>query len=492
MEEQKMKTNKILLTTILIITMLFTTTTAYAEVTIDGIKDALNGTRQTVENAKETLIAVTTMIANTFTDIQNSDWFAEAVKKMSESGIIKGYPDGTFKPDNPVTNGEFIKLITVATTGKDVGNSQTGHWAENYYNKGIELGLFTEADILKNQLGEGIPRQVMALLIANNFKGIKVDNYDLIQDSIMDLEESRYYQHEIIKAYGLGILTGYPDGTYKPDGTLTRAESTTVINRILNESERQIPDFTEEKEQANKEAYWQDDSEYDEMVKWIEDNNRNYSKETGLCKVTGDFRIENGRVIMIESSKNDYHEWMADDSVYKGMHEDIYYAIKTYYNFVKDNKDYCLVIAGNEGYSRVTVAVKEQSNYRHFMFDIRFSGKPLHIEGEVVSYVTQEFGGLFTDEEYDSKGIEWLRERSMIGNDEYIEINRDIFKHMYGDETGSKIIDYAKEVFIQRLNLDDSSAGVANLDLEPIVIGGYNVQHSDDVGNFLFIDRPKR
>ena len=65
---------------------------------------------------------------------------------MSDKVIIKGYPDGSFRPDNTVTYGEFIKMALIAGTGRDEGNSTPGHWASNYYNKALELNYFTEYD----------------------------------------------------------------------------------------------------------------------------------------------------------------------------------------------------------------------------------------------------------------------------------------------------------------------------------------------------------
>lgn len=478
--------------------MLFTTTTAYAEVTIDDVKDTLNGAKQTVEDAKETLMTVTDIIADTFTDIKNSDWFAEAVKKMSESGIIKGYPDGTFKPQKAVTYGEFIKLVVVAKTGPYIGNSPTGHWAERYYNTGIKLGLFTGADIKKTDLDEGIPREFMALMIANIFKGIKIDNYDLIQESIIDLQESKYYQHEIIKAYGLGILTGYPDGTYKPDGTLTRAESTTVINRILNEDQRQIPDLTEEKEQANKEAYWQDDKEYDALVKWIEENQRPkglqsgevYEKDYRVALNSFDFKLQDGKIVVIDASTDTYKEWTASNENYENIYEHIYNTFKMYKDYAEENELY-ISIGGNESLSRITIALQEKPSSTQHLFYFSFADT-LTPHKYVTPYVTYHIGRYYTEKDIEKYGVEELRDnRKLIGDETLIEINRDIFKYLYGEEIGSKIMDYAMLKY--NTMMENSLKGLSpKLENEKTDIDGVNIYHNDDLANvnLLYIDMP--
>lgn len=71
----------------------------------------------------------------TFTDVKESNWYYEAVTALSGRGIIKGYPDGSFKPDKYITRAEFVTIcarfeeLTGTTTAyKDV----VGHWAEKY------------------------------------------------------------------------------------------------------------------------------------------------------------------------------------------------------------------------------------------------------------------------------------------------------------------------------------------------------------------------
>ncbi|MDD4565993.1 MAG: S-layer homology domain-containing protein, partial [Eubacteriales bacterium] len=69
-----------------------------------------------------------------YTDVKSGNWANEAISIMSDKAIIKGYPDGTFKPQNTIACGEFIKMALIAATGEDAGNAESGHWALNYYN----------------------------------------------------------------------------------------------------------------------------------------------------------------------------------------------------------------------------------------------------------------------------------------------------------------------------------------------------------------------
>lgn len=426
-----------------------------------------------------------TMEATTFTDIQTNDWFYDAVTKMSESGIIKGYPDGTFKPQNPVTYGEFIKLMVVATTGEDIGNSDTGHWAKNYYGKAIECGLFTEADIFDYQLSEGIPRKSMAFLISNNFKGIKVENYNLIQNSIIDLDNGKPYQHQIIKAYGLGILTGYPDGEYKPDNTLTRAESTTVINRILNENERKIPQF---QPVISNDSYWKNDPNYNEMVEWYE-----YGRENKRYVLGANFKIEEGKIVIINNDNNSYTEWSPDTTNYPKMNEHIYTVLKAYYEYAKD-RDMGISIGCMKAHDKISIGLTEYKGDTDTLFYFAFAGDPIVYEDEpnfVKPYVMYNQGTYATVKDWERLGTEELLKRQRIGDESLIELNRDIFKTIYGNDTGNKIMDYAIQQYKDSFN--EETLESIDLPNNKILIDGINIFYYDNASGIeaLYMDQPK-
>ena len=109
---------------------------------------------------------------NAYTDVKAGDWFNNAVSTLSNAGIINGYPDGTFRPNAPITRAEMAKVIAMfAELNKDSEGFKdiAGHWAEAY----IKL------------------------------------------------------------AAGNGWIAGYPDGTFRPNQDITRAETMTMINRVL-------------------------------------------------------------------------------------------------------------------------------------------------------------------------------------------------------------------------------------------------------------------
>ncbi len=174
-----------------------------------------------------------------YKDLKTTNWAYESVKAMSDKDIIKGYPDGSFKPQSTVTYGEFIKMMVVAVTGEELTVAEKPHhWAYNYYQKALELNLFAEAEIDTTMLNHAIPRSDMALIISNGLGKTEVENYSEIEKIVKDVDSTTKYDYHIIKSYATGILSGYSDGSFKPKGTLTRAESALVIYRFTDESKR--------------------------------------------------------------------------------------------------------------------------------------------------------------------------------------------------------------------------------------------------------------
>lgn len=176
-----------------------------------------------------------------YTDVTQGNWAYDAINAMSDRMIINGYLDGSFKPDNTITYGEFIKMALIAATGEDAGNAAVGNWASNYYDKALELGCFTEYDIEKSRLNDKITRAHMALIISAILGNIEIDNYDKIQEGITDITYQTKYEYDITKAYTSGILTGYTDKTFHPERTLSRAEASIVIYRLVDETKRIFP-----------------------------------------------------------------------------------------------------------------------------------------------------------------------------------------------------------------------------------------------------------
>jgi hypothetical protein len=168
-----------------------------------------------------------------FSDLDKSHWAYENIMKMTQTGLIAGYPDGSFRPDAPVTHGEFIRMATIAAGLSSLPAKQGEHWGLPYYNTGLNNFLFTRYDISEKHLDKPIKRGHMALISSEIIKDkSQWDNYSEVLERIEDVDYRTQYEHHIVRAYSAGILAGYPDGTFRPFETLNRAEAAAVIQRL--------------------------------------------------------------------------------------------------------------------------------------------------------------------------------------------------------------------------------------------------------------------
>lgn len=180
-------------------------------------------------------------LAIEFSDLPTTHWAYENITKLVNRGIVNGYTDGTFKPSNPITRGEFFKLImTTLYYGEDYLKGDTSgfeHWATVYALDAQMKGYLmtgTSTTNLNDEMSRLEMANVLCRVCLNN--GIKAKVFDPENvpqfTDIDDLdEESKLYINYIVEN---GLVNGYTDGTFKPNNTMTRAEVSTVLIRLMN------------------------------------------------------------------------------------------------------------------------------------------------------------------------------------------------------------------------------------------------------------------
>lgn len=114
---------------------------------------------------------------NPYSDVASGDWYNNAISTLTSMGILDGYPDGTFRPTEPITRSEFTKIA-------------------------VSFFEFTEGDF----------------------------TYD---GRFSDVEGTEWYVTFLAAAVEYGLIEGMPDGTFHPLDNITRAEACTIVNRTL-------------------------------------------------------------------------------------------------------------------------------------------------------------------------------------------------------------------------------------------------------------------
>ncbi len=184
--------------------------------------------------------------AESFQDIE-SHWAKETIQALVNEGIIGGYADGTFRPNNPVTTAEFIKLAMEAAGIK--GNYTGQPWYQNLLDQALELGIIDGQ--IYGQPNEPIKRKDMAkvlvALIERN-DSLKADlvppnqDYDRFKYLLMDTYQLPQAERTAIYKlfeYGLTVGTTIDEKVYYyPKSNLSRAEVATIVERLINPEKR--------------------------------------------------------------------------------------------------------------------------------------------------------------------------------------------------------------------------------------------------------------
>lgn len=173
-----------------------------------------------------------------YSDI-NQHWAISSIKKLTRLGVINGYPSGGFGPDDQITRAEFAAMITrgfvdmaertVNIKPEDfvVYSDINNHWSSEYLKKLVSVGVMTGYGDGTIRPEQTITRQEMAIMITRVLNPY-ILNQDTTNVQFTDLNGS-FAQEEIKKATALGIFNGKTGQTFDPLGGATRAESIETI-----------------------------------------------------------------------------------------------------------------------------------------------------------------------------------------------------------------------------------------------------------------------
>ncbi len=180
---------------------------------------------ETVEQEDEPTVEV----ADILTDI-DGHWAENSIRNLVTAGAVSGYPDNTFKPENKITRAEFaailVKAFELKAEGAKIFADTAGHWAEDYIAAAAACGVVSGYDADSFGPDDLITREQMAVLITKAVKLSPVAGEIRYGDSSA---VSTWAIDAVAAATENGIMKGYPDNTFQPQGSATRAEAVTVI-----------------------------------------------------------------------------------------------------------------------------------------------------------------------------------------------------------------------------------------------------------------------
>lgn len=175
---------------------------------------------------------------NPFDDVNENDWFYEAVKFASEKGITSGVSENKFAPNDKVTRGQFITMLCRAygieeMTGDnfaDCGNT----WYTGYLAAAKQLGISNGVGDNKFAPEKEITREEMVTLIYNYLKSIDEVNEETQEVTFADNDSiSNWAKAGVAFASEKGYVNGKGNNLFDPNGDATRAELAQIFFNIF-------------------------------------------------------------------------------------------------------------------------------------------------------------------------------------------------------------------------------------------------------------------
>ncbi|SEB75829.1 S-layer homology domain-containing protein [Paenibacillus sp. GP183] len=155
------------------------------------------------------------------TDIA-AHWAKESIMKAVDKDYVDGYEDGTFRPELNVSRAEFLKMAVTAM--KFPLNNVAGgmEWYKPYVEAAEAKGILRESDFSLGEINQPITRLEMARISVRSTDAKLQDKAAQIEDKLL-----------MYNAAKAGLIQGLSNGELAPDKSTTRAQSVTIIERIL-------------------------------------------------------------------------------------------------------------------------------------------------------------------------------------------------------------------------------------------------------------------
>src|SRR5665648_13841 len=180
-------------------------------------------------------LAPSPAFAVTVSDI-SGHWAQTTIQSWVDNGLIKGYPDGTFKPDNNITRAEFITLVNRAfeytnTAPISFTDVNQNAWYASAIGVAVEAGYISGYPDGTMKPENPISREEAATII------MRIKNLVANPAAVSvytDASSITWGKGEVGAVTAAKIMQGYPDGSFMPRGLITRAETVIALDNAMH------------------------------------------------------------------------------------------------------------------------------------------------------------------------------------------------------------------------------------------------------------------
>lgn len=170
--------------------------------------------------------------AVSFKDVPASSWSASVVERAAKMGIVTGYSDGSYHPNEQVTRAEFATMLAKAFGLKGSSSSAfsdaKGHWASEAIAALQANGIITGYSDGTFHPNQAISRAEIVAMLA------RLTNYVPSASNLFPDVVTNWASEQINAFANAGIVSGKGNGSFKPNESASRAESVAMIIRLLD------------------------------------------------------------------------------------------------------------------------------------------------------------------------------------------------------------------------------------------------------------------
>lgn len=172
-----------------------------------------------------------------FSDVEGH-WAKEQIEDWSGKGLVSGYDDGTFKPERGVTRAEFITFVNrayglTAKVRADFSDVSPQDWFAEEVAKAVAAGYISGYDDGTMRPAAEISRLEAAVILYKVLRLGSLDNERWVAGFNDSGSIAAWGREYVNSAVAGGYFSGYPDGTFKPDRVITRAETVALLGKAV-------------------------------------------------------------------------------------------------------------------------------------------------------------------------------------------------------------------------------------------------------------------
>jgi hypothetical protein len=182
-------------------------------------------------------------VDNTFADVPLDHWAFDWIEALYNAGLTSGYPDGTYRPSNSVTRAEMAVFLLKgmntgtysppAPDGSHPFSDIAGHWAESWMEELYDVGLTSGYPDRTYRPQNRVTRAEMAVFLLRAKHGAGYSPPAASGGAFSDVS-GHWAEDWIEQLAEEGITGGYPDGTYRPNNPVNRAEMAVFLVRAFD------------------------------------------------------------------------------------------------------------------------------------------------------------------------------------------------------------------------------------------------------------------